>query len=218
MLIDDDLFFLEINKSEASIEDNDPSHYLYVTTGNVMAQNDDQREILAGKFRLYYVDVCAALNAGASVFDVFDCESAIIDYFEPIFNYGTLDISEKLLKLFKYDSSWGNVLILDRLEILPPFRARNVGLIVMRRLIERFGAGAAVVAIKPFPLQCERVSKDSDEWRDSLRLADFDKDIRRSTAKLRRYYAKLGFKAMKGTPFMFRLADSPLPSPESLQK
>lgn len=32
----------------------------------------------------------------------------------------------------------------------------------------------------------------------------------------RRHYAKLGFKAMKGTPFMFRLAACTLPKPADL--
>jgi hypothetical protein len=55
----------------------------------------------------------------------------------------------------------------------------------MRRLIERFGAGAFIVAITPFPLQ--RDLSDQDEWESSLQLADLDKDFRRSTAKLRRH-------------------------------
>jgi hypothetical protein len=99
---------------------------------------------------------------------------------------------------------------------LPEFRGYNLGLAVMRRLIERFGAGAAVVAMKPFPLQGEYSRRDRDEWRQRMQLDDFDKDLRRATAKLRRHYAKLGFKFMKGTPFMFRDAQIALPAPPKL--
>jgi hypothetical protein len=82
----------------------------------------------------------------------------------------------------------------------------------MRRLIERFGAGAAIVAIKPFPLQRECAREEEEDWRQKMKLGDFETDLRGATAKLRRHYARLGFKFMRGTPFMFRNAELPLPS------
>jgi GNAT superfamily N-acetyltransferase len=219
MLFDDLYFHLESRERDCALESEEPSFYLYSTHGTVVASNAAGSDTsVAGRFHLYYVDVCAALNAGESIFDIFDSSAEILDYYCDIFEPCTVEVSAKLQKLFKGDAGWGNVLILNRLELLPEFRSHNLGLIVMRRLIERFGAGAFLVAIKPFPLQCERPRGNQDEWETKLQLADFDKDLRRSTAKLHKYYKALGFKAMKGTPFMFRLADDPLPSPRSLKK
>lgn len=48
--------------------------------------------------------------------------------------------------------------------------------------------------------------------------ADLDQNERRATIKLRRHYAKLEFKAMKGAPFMFLSTDLPLPKLEDLRK
>jgi hypothetical protein len=79
----------------------------------------------------------------------------------------------------------------------------------MRRLIERFGAGAGVVAMTPYPLQhgCAQEEPRDDEeerdWWQKMGYGNFDKHLQRAIGKLRRYYAKLGFKLMKGTPFMF---------------
>lgn len=144
---------LQFCGGEAELEDNDPSHYLYITEGTVVAQDEADQTIEVGRFRLFYIDVWAEVNAGASVFDIFDHTQEIYDYYATIFDVGTLDPSPELRRLFK-DEVWpGNTLILDRLEILPEFRGYNLGLAVMRRLIERFGAGAAVVAMKPFPLR-----------------------------------------------------------------
>jgi GNAT superfamily N-acetyltransferase len=222
MVLDDYSIFLEFNEGTCQLHDDDPSYYAYSTHGSIVAVDERDEKTTVGRFKLYYIDVCAAINARASVFDVFDSRASTLDYFGAIFDYGTLNFSERLLRLFEPDfrGSWGNILILDRLEILPEFRHQNVGLLIMRRLIERFGAGAAVVAIKPFPLQCEyrRKGDVDDEWTRGLQLTDFDKDNRRATAKLKRYYAKLGFKAMKGTPFMFLLTDCPLPEPDDLMK
>lgn len=211
MLIGPSDFFFDVDKSEEQLEDNDPNYYLYETTGTVFNLDDNLRRSVAGRFKLYYADICAAVNAEASVYDIFDSHSTTVDYFDAVFDPDTFGFSERLSKLFNGDDAFGNVLIIDRLEILPKYRSLNLGLVVMRRLIERFGAGAAVIAIKPFPLQCEAVGHQPDKWRDSLELSGFDRQRRTATAKLRRHYAKLGFKAMKGTPFMFRQTSHALP-------
>jgi hypothetical protein len=210
--------FLEFDKEEVFLEDEGPEHYIYEVSGKIIALGPSARRIVAGQFNLYYFDICAALNAGESIFDMFDWKSTTIDYYPAIFEPGSLETSAKLKKLFKCDPFFGNILILDRLEILPSFRSRNLGLVVMRRLIERFGAGAILAAIKPFPLQFEHVPPGADKWRTRMRLSRLEKGTRKATTKLRLHYEKLGFLAMKGTPFMFRLLDDPLPTNEELEK
>lgn len=209
MLIDDLYFFLEFRSGGCALEAEEPSEHLYFTRGKIFALDNNGRKVSAGRFQIYYVDIGAALNAGTDVFDVFDSHTSTVDFFEAIFDPETLDLSDRLQKLFKNGYGWGNVLILDRLEILPEFRRKNLGLVIMRRLIERFGAGAYVVGIKPFPLQGEVSRSEEDLWRSRLQLDSFGANLKQSTKKLRDYYAKLGFKAMKGTPFMFRLAEKP---------
>lgn len=216
MLINDYYFHLRFRGGETELEDSDPSHYMYVTNGKVVGIDEAGQAAQVGRFRLSYIDVSAAINAGASVFDTFDCTQETCDYYPAIFDMETEAPSPELTRLFKGDIWPGNVLILDRLEILPEFRGHNLGLLVMRRMIERFGAGVSVVAIKPFPLQHECGRDEEGGWRQKMRLDDFDKDFRRAVAKLRRYYGKLGFKFMKGTPFMFLDAQRTLPAPSKL--
>lgn len=45
-------------------------------------------------------------------------------------------------------------------------------------------------------------TQEEDKWRQKMRLGDLEQNLPRATAKLRRHYAKLGFKLMKGTPSM----------------
>lgn len=72
MLINDYYIVLRFCGGKAELEDNDPSHYLYITEGTVVAQDEADQTIEVGRFRLFYIDVWAAVNAGASVFDIFD--------------------------------------------------------------------------------------------------------------------------------------------------
>jgi ribosomal protein S18 acetylase RimI-like enzyme len=84
-----------------------------------------------------------------------------------------------------------NMLILDRLEILPQFRRQHLGLRYMRAAITRFGMGCRIAVMKPFPLQfADNVSKSN--------TADF----RAATAKLKRYYAREGFESLRGSDLM----------------
>jgi hypothetical protein len=94
-----------------------------------------------------------------------------------------------------------NLLILDRIEKVPKYRGGGAGLLVLISLIERFGAGAGVIGIKPFPLQFEPGQRsDSSAWAKRLRLGDLSRDPKMSTRKLKQYHGKLGFVEMKSTP------------------
>lgn len=216
MQINDHYFHLEINRSDEPLESLEPDHFIYESTGTVVALDPSDDEIVAGKFRVYYVDIVSAINDGTfSVFNVFDSYSETVDYYGAIFEPESLDINEKLLRALKCDPFFGNVLIIDRLEILPAFRLRSLGLVVMRKIIQRFGSGTSIIAIKPFPLQFE----DSDldvEWKERMALTNFDKNIRRTTTRLKKHYRKLGFAALPATPFMFLETEQELPSVDQL--
>jgi hypothetical protein len=88
----------------------------------------------------------------------------------------------------------------------------------MRRLIQRFSAGAGVVAIKPFPLQFEQSIPAEDEsgWHAEMQLSSFRETERDSIRKLQNHYSRLGFVEMKGTPHMFLSTARRLPHVERL--
>ncbi|MEJ7804329.1 MAG: hypothetical protein WKG03_00190 [Telluria sp.] len=220
MLIGDYYMILEIDKSEAMLSAEEPEDYSYEITGRVLGLDDECRRILAGRFKLFYMDVNAAMDEHRSIFELFDGRAQTLDYFYGIYETtdSTIQLAPSLVRLLDDEPFLGNVLILDRLEILPKFRGCNLGLLVMRRLIERFRHGAELVAIKPFPLQFECSMPSRDRWREQLKLSELGSRQDQATAKLRRHYGKLGFKHMRGSPFMFRLAERPLPKVSALEK
>ena len=76
-------------------------------------------------------------------------------FHDAMFDSDTEDYSPSLIKLCGELPLNSNVLILDRLEILPKYRGKKLGLAVIRHMIQRFGAGAGFVGLKAFPLQLE---------------------------------------------------------------
>lgn len=202
------------------LEPDDPGNYIYPICGRLTEMDDDESDILVGKFRLYYVDIASTINNGfIDVFDIFDAHSdSTADYYDSLFDPDTRDFSENLRQLFNDDIFGLNLLIIDRLELLPEYRGKNLGLTIMRRLIQRFAAGAGVVAIKPFPLQFEQSipAEDKSGWHAEMQLSSFRETERDSIRKLQNHYSKLGFIEMESTPHMILSTARRLPPIEKL--
>ncbi len=203
MIINDYLITLEYALEPSILNDDEPSRFLYETHGKIVGIGKDDEQAVIGKFEVYYVNVDGAGAANVSIHDVMDSTATTFDYFETMFDIKTEDLGPELCRLFKDEMCYGNILILDRLEILPAYRRQGIGLAVMRQLIEQFGIGATLVAIKPFPLQGEPDRGPDETWRNSLELATLGSDFNKCSTKLRRHYGKLGFKRLKSTEYMF---------------
>jgi len=102
-------------------EYSDPHDFVYETSGDLFNLDEFEGREFIGKFRVYYIDVERAMNEREPIYPVFDDHSAeVAEYFEPIFGSEGYDFNEKLLETVGYDVTSSNILILDRLEILPP--------------------------------------------------------------------------------------------------
>jgi GNAT superfamily N-acetyltransferase len=196
----------------------EPQDFMYEVCGKILCGTEAEVDRIAGRFRVYYADFETALNYDVSAFEVLDAYQHTLEYAQAILGSNEGLFSARLQKLLE-DDIWNlNLLILDRVEILPKYRGSGIGLLVLTSLIERFGGGAGVVGLKPFPLQLEpKQSRDSSAWAKRLRLDDLPRDAKMATEKLKRYYEKLGFVRMKSTPFMFRSMSWAFPSVEQLR-
>jgi hypothetical protein len=193
---------------------------IYETSGDIFSIDENENREFIGKFRVYYVDVERTINEGESVFHVLDAHSKdLVEYYEPIFGSEEPYFNNNLLELFYNEVLGSNILVLDRLEILPQYRGKKLGIAVLCNMIARFAPGAAIVAMKPCPLQFEVPSnEDEEKWRDRMSLAKMSTDQGVATKKLCNYYSKLGFLPLSGTPMMFISTAFPLPTIEDVFK
>lgn len=191
-----------------------PEDYLYRYNGEIQATNESETRACLGKFRAYYVDVDRTVNEGFSVFDVLDTESQAHEYHHAIFGSNCPDFSDDVQHLIGFDILGSNLLILDRLELLPEHRGKDLGLKVMAHIINRFSQGAGLVAIKPFPLQLENSNSTDDTWKLQLRLEQYADEQTPSTKKLIDHYSRLGFLTLQDSPFMVLGTSKVLPNIE----
>lgn len=220
MVLTADSFWLRIAPLRPiSLIPDDLNDFMHELCGEIVYDPlGDDKDPIAGRFRIYYVNFKLAEQCAINPFEILDLEHHTNEYAHVILDSNKAPFSSRLEKLLG-DEIWDfNLLILDRIEILPAYRGHGIGLLTLISLIQRFGEGAGVVGIKPFPLQFEpKQNRSSSEWAKSLRLEELTSERKKAKEKLKLYYGKLGFVEMKSTPFMFFNTAWALPSVEQLR-
>lgn len=208
-----------IAESDVFIGDIEPSRFIHQMGGRIeLCLDDGSRRLTIGNFSALVVDVESAINDGVHPFEVFDSHSTAAPYYRQLYlerSWSGADLRSSVLKaVYGEDEPWRpNLLILDRVTVFPEHRSNGVGLLAIRGLIERFRMGVGLVVMIPFPLQFEAdpVTSEAREERSRLGLDQFKLGYDRAMAKLRSYYATLGFRTIPRTRLMGLAADRKLP-------
>jgi len=199
-------------------QNTDPSRFLFRISGQIVLTDEKDAESEAGTFAATLIDVRGAVIEGESVFDVFDSDSVYIGYFEALYDYDEDDFKPYVTQIVCEDDClpYPNLLVIDKLVIYPQYRGKGLGLLALKALIHRHRSGVGLIAMNPVPLQFE--SKFVDEKNSDL-FSRFGLDAyslpkNKATAKLRKYYGRLGFKQVPQTEFMVRSSELPLQDPD----
>lgn len=202
MEIEDYCFSVSFS-SRAEVEEDFESCLTAVEGELLYCREDDSVALeLAGRLRLFYVDIEHAVGRGYDLAEVCDLDGAVFEFYGQLFDRRTRRLRQSVCALAGCEALFGNLLILDRLEILPAYRGRGVGLWCVERCVQQQARGCALVALKYFPLQFEHAGLWPREWQEKMRLEGYGRDRRASRAKLREYYARLGFRRVPGTEMM----------------
>jgi hypothetical protein len=217
-LIDDLCVSLRWDGQLIELDYSSPSDFTHEIIGKIIGMDEHNVELLIGTFKLYSIDVSAAFNDNISIYKVFDEYDETTIFYDLIFGDNEPDLSIEIAKLLDCSDSVNNILIIDRLEILPQFRGKFIGLLVLWKIIHRFARSKGIVIMKPYPLQFEHeaINKTANGWRNQMQLNQFDGDITTATEKLERLYQKLGFVKEETSSFMVRSNERMLPSDDAM--
>lgn len=191
------------------VDDREPSRYIRHIKGEVWEfVGEDGHEVPIGRFSVSIIDGASILNDRVSLFDVFDDDGDLMNYYESLYGHND-ELKPEVLKAMKVDMIFDHgLLVLDRLELMPERRGLRVGLQVLLWMEHHFRMGCGVVAMKPFPLQFEggtpeeREADEGDESFKRLRLGGYERRLDVAVRRLRKHYATLGFAMVPGTPYM----------------
>lgn len=172
--------------------------------GEILQYAFDTDEFMpAGRMEFNIIDVQTAQEQGWELFDLFDETDAAHECYSLLYDPGTDELREPFLDRYG-EAAFLNLLLFERLEILPAFRGAQLGLLAMERAMQLFGQGCGYALLKAMPLQFEsHDTPDRRAWFTDMGLHALSNDESLARSKLQAYYARLGFRALAaGSPWM----------------
>ena len=168
----------------------EPAERMIAYEGRIVMDTDGGA-YRVGWVKFYVVRVFDMLAGGSNPVWELDGESGdTADYCE-FFNADLDGWSAEVLGVWP-DAEFGEMVILDRLVVCPPFRGAEIGLLCLGTLTRVIG-GARLFVMRPMPLQyVGTYAKDRDVAKAARHKAA---DVR----KLMAYYTKAGFREIPGT-------------------
>jgi GNAT superfamily N-acetyltransferase len=211
--------YLELHRKHLACGADAPDKFCHEWTGDVrLFTRDFAPGERIGTFSCCVVDAMASVNERVSLDCTFDYSATTLRFWDELFEPDG-DFKDKVAKRINAIGVWNpNILILERLLILPRYRGHGYGLAALAGIIEAFRTGVGVVAMQPYPLQFEAPPIREDERAEFERygLGDFKSSLPASRARLRKYYGRLGFRHVPRTNMMVRSPDLPLPEEDEL--
>ena len=180
--------------------------YLTEIEGDIFANDADGIEYLAGKVKYVFINADEAIDDGFSPEELLDLQSNTAHFMGNIYNKKGYCFRRKILNLYNHAIFSSNLLILDRIELLPAYRGRNWFTEILDDGIRHFGFRADLIALKAFPLQFEANSQSENiiEWRNKMAIKLLSQDEKKSFRRLESYYKKFGFIKVSNYGIMVR--------------
>ena len=165
-------------------------------------------DTLVGKARLFVVDLEGASNQGFEASWMLDVDGATAPYMQLLGDEAG-NFSAAVLKILGEEFAHSiNMLIIDRLELLPHYRGRGLGLQCSDACIRHLSPGCRIAALKPYPLQFEATNRDANDWQEALAFGTLSRNKRLSTQRLKQHYGRLNFQHVPRTDLMIRDLES----------
>lgn len=187
--------------------DREPDNYILDVCGEIICSDETANATNAGTVRAYIIQLGRIINDRASLFEACDAHSQTVhDYSCVLFDFKNGRLKPSIEKQFRVIGA-RDVLILDRVEILPGHRGQGLGLAAACSFLDTFESGCCLAVAEPFPLQFKEMMPEHAEWCARMGVDAFVRDQQRATEKLRAYWSKLGFRKIhRSNKFALSLA------------
>ena len=226
-------FIYDQNRECASVDE--PEEYVRPISGYVeffIGDDDDnahegKREwrTIAGRFDASYVNVDHSLVDGVKLYGVMDTYSAeTAEIYEALFGPHTDELRKDVKELLG-DVTFRNILVINRVEILPAYRRMGLGLATVWNIIRRHSAGCGIVALKAFPFQFRNggwsgslSDLDESDWNKKMEYDPYSYTVEFAHEKLTFHLMKLGFERIGDTGVVALSTSKQNPIPQEIHR
>lgn len=195
------LITLDIRTSR-STPDGDAYNYYNRYDYDVKFITDDDQELLIGKGSSVLYLCGKAIDEGFDILDAFD-DNHHEEIYNLLYDEGGDMKEEWEYLLAENDSFNSNILVSDRLELLPEYQHHGYGKVVRHILRDFFSGCYGIEILHSFPLQLE-IFDDSDPWRAKMHYDTLQHDDAQAHASLNRCYLRTGYTQYQDTEYFYR--------------
>lgn len=170
----------------------------YVATLYSGEYADNTMNEYAGEIDFKIICLDQAEAEGLDIYKLFDTYEYTFRHGQKFYDINKGLFKKSILKEFP-DLEFGSskICIIETIGIIPEFRGKNIGAKVFKDLIWNFGEDCALFILQPYPLQFE-ISENNTHLLPKLKLEQFEKDKKKATASLSKYYQSWGFRKVTG--------------------
>lgn len=182
------------------------SRYVTTISGDIIQEDANGENIaIAGRITLQMVLVSLALDNNYDLYEIFDEDAPLFEMGQAIFDFEYGEIQEKIREYYNGKIVNSDIYVIERIEILPPYRGNNLGKKLLKDIYNRFRGACGLFVLKSFPLQFEMEGTENSEWNKQMKLGAFEKNEKMAVQKLKRFYKSCGFETIPGisSNFMF---------------
>jgi GNAT superfamily N-acetyltransferase len=173
------------------VNDYQPSDFVQSIVGHISAQSgQDERKQKAGYVGASLLQFADALDHGITADQLGDGISGdLAEYWELLFDVETGHWKSQIQDQFEIDRP--DLLIIDCIEVHPPFRGQGIGLAAIHSTIQLFGMGCGLIACKPWPLQFTPAFAKARRRLERLQAPTCDQG--EAVRRVREFWSKAGF-------------------------
>lgn len=166
----------------------------------------DNQEIFIGRGSSVLYLGEKAMNDEFDLFDAFD-ENKHEEIYNLLYNEEG-DLQDEWEDFFIKNDSF-NILVSDRLEILPGYQHHGYGKIVRYILRDFFYGCYAIEILHSFPLQLEAFD-NNEPWRAQMHYDTMEHDASKAHVSLNHYYLRTGYTQYQDTEYFYRFPSNEL--------
>lgn len=189
-------------KTSRSTSDGEAYNYYNRYNYDVTLFTDDDQELFIGKGSSVLYLCEKAMNEGFDIIDAFDD-----NHHEGIYNLlydGDVIMKDEWEELFDENYSFNsNILVSDRLEILPEYQHHGYGKVVRHILHDFFSGCYGIEILHSFPLQLE-LFDNNEPWRAKMNYHTMNHDASQAHASLNSCYLRSGYTQYQDTEYFYR--------------
>jgi GNAT superfamily N-acetyltransferase len=203
----EELYYEVLYSFTSGLGEMSSSRFITPIKGVVYVKDSKNRVVdEAGRLTLRFIDVELAHQEELSLYELFSTDKDLLVVGENVFDLANEEFRPEILDFLQHGVVFMNILMIDKLEVLPDHRGKGLGKLIIKDIKNRFSNSCGLIALKINSFQHGSYltfTVDEQEWEKRMDFKSLDTDEEKSFYKLAAYFKMLGFQSIGNKGIFF---------------